>query len=167
MKGVPRTILFRLATSEGFERSVRAAPGGEHVAYRLASRYVAGATADDALATARRLAAENILSSIDFFGENVTDAAEADRVADAYVALAGRIDAGTYLSIDLSHIAIDEPGDGARRRLERIAGALPAGTRIQVGAEQLARADRILEVVLAVARDGGPGGGDDPGQPPP
>jgi proline dehydrogenase len=156
MKGVPRTILFPLATSERFERSVRAAPGGERLAYRLASRYVAGATADDALAAARRLAAQRVLSSIDFFGENVTDAAEADRVADAYVALAGRIDAGMYLSIDLSHIAIDEPDDGARRRLERIAAALPAGARIQVGAEQAARLDRILEAVLAVARGGGP-----------
>lgn len=150
-----RRLLFALATSERFERSVRAAPGGEHVAYRLASRYVAGTTADDALATARRLADQNVLSSIDFFGENVADASEADRVADAFVALAGRIDAGMYLSIDLSHVAIDEPGDGARRRLERIAAALPAGTWIQVGAEQLARTDRILEAVLAVARGGG------------
>ena len=135
---------------------MRAAPGGERVAYRLASRYVAGDTAEDALATARRLAADGVLSSIDFFGENVTDPGEADRVADAYVALAARIQAPTYLSIDLSHIAIDEPGDGARRRLQRIAEALPAGALIQVGAEQVARTDRILEAVLAVARDGGP-----------
>jgi proline dehydrogenase len=157
---VPRRALFALATSERFERSVRVAPGGERLAYRLASRYVAGATAQDALATARRLAAQGIHSSIDFFGENVTDSGEADRVADAYVALAARLDAdgpaGTYLSIDLSHVAIDEPGDGPRRRLERIAAALPPGALIQVGAEQAARIDRILETVLAVARDGGP-----------
>jgi proline dehydrogenase len=161
MKGIPRPILFKLATSERFERSVRAAPGGERTAYRLASRYVAGATADDAFATARRLAHDGVLSSIDFFGENVTDPGEADRVADAYVALAARLataDApkGTYLSIDLSHIGIDEPGDAVRRRLDRIAAALPAGARIQVGAEQAARTDRILDAVLAVARGGGP-----------
>ena len=159
MKGIPRPILFKLATSERFECSVRAAPGGEHLAYRLASRYVAGDTAEDALAVARRLAGEGIQSSIDYFGENVTDAGEADRVADAYVALAGRLaedaPAESYLSVDLSHIAIDEPGDGAARRLERIAAALPAGARIQVGAEQLARTDRILEAVLAVAGAGG------------
>ncbi|HTX09022.1 MAG TPA: proline dehydrogenase family protein [Solirubrobacteraceae bacterium] len=160
MRGIPRPILFKLATSERFERSVRGAPGGERVAYSLASRYVAGTTAGDALATARRLAAKAVHSSIDFFGENVTDPDEADRVADAYVALAGRLAAdappGTYLSIDLSHIGIDEPGDGAERRLERIAGALPAGARIQVGAEQAGRVDRILDAVLAVARGGGP-----------
>ncbi len=156
MHVLPRRLLFVLATSERFERGVRGFPGGERGAYRLASRYVAGATAEDALATARRLAAGGVLSSIDLFGENVTDPSEADRVADAFVALAARIEAGTYLSIDLSHIAIDEPGDGARRRLEQIAGALPAGARIQVGAEQAARTDRILDAVLAVAQAGGP-----------
>jgi proline dehydrogenase len=160
MKGVPRPILFKLATSERFERAVRGAPGGNRVAYTLATRYVAGATVDDALATARRLAAQGIDASIDFFGENVTDPGEADRVADAYVALAGRLAThappGTYLSIDLSHVGIDEPGEGARRRLERVAAALPAGARIQVGAEQAARVDRILDAVLAVARGGGP-----------
>ncbi|MGA8337719.1 MAG: hypothetical protein WB761_23495, partial [Solirubrobacteraceae bacterium] len=111
MRAIPRPILFKLATSERFERAVRGAPGGDRVAYGLALRYVAGTTADDALATARRLAAQGINASIDFFGENVTDPAEADRVANAYVALAGRLatDAppGTYLSIDLSHIGID------------------------------------------------------------
>ena len=166
MRLLPRSVLFKLATSERFETTVRAAPGGERVAYRLASRYVAGDNAEDALATARRLAGDGVLSSIDFFGENVTDPREADRVADAYVALAARIQAPTYLSIDLSHIAIDEPGDGARRRLQRIAEALPAGALIQVGAEQVARTDRILDAVLAVARDGGPGGGDRAGKPP-
>jgi proline dehydrogenase len=160
MNVLPRRLLFALATSERFERWVRGAPGGERVAYRLASRYVAGDTADDALATAHRLAAQGVPSSIDFFGENVTDPGEAGRVADAYLALASRLaadaPAGTYLSIDLSHIGIDEPGDGPRRRLERIAAALPAGARLQVGAEQAARTDRILEAVLAVARAGGP-----------
>jgi len=150
-----RRLLFALATSERFEQIVRAAPGGEKAAYRLASRHVAGGTAEDALATARRLAAQGVLSSIDFFGENVTDRGEADRVADAYVALAARIEAGTYLSIDLSHIAVDEAGDGPWRRLERIAAALPVGARVQVGAEQAARTDRILDAVLAVAGAGG------------
>jgi proline dehydrogenase len=42
-----------------------------------------------------------------------------------------------------------------RRRLERIAEALPPGVFVQVGAEEASRADRILDTVLAVARDGG------------
>jgi proline dehydrogenase len=153
-----RRSLFALATSDRFERAVRATWRGEMFAYHLAERYVAGRTVDDALTTARGLAASGVLSSIDLFGENVADLAVAERTADAYVELAGRLsDAppGTYLSVDLSHLAIDERGSGPQRRLERVAAALPAGSRIQVGAEQATRADRILETVLAVARAGG------------
>jgi proline dehydrogenase len=148
-----RRVLFALATSERFERTVRATPGGEALAYRLASRYVAGRTTEDALDTARRLADQGVLSSIDYFGENVFDPVEADRVTDEFVALAGRVGAeapaGTYLSLDLSHVALDE------RRLARIAAALPTGARLQIGAEQAARTDRILDAVFAVARAGG------------
>jgi proline dehydrogenase len=149
-----RRPLFALATSDRLERAVRRSPGGATFAYRLASRYVAGLTAEDAFATASQLAERGVLSSIDFFGERVSDPDEAERVTDAYVSLAERLGyeapAGTYLSVDLSHLAIDDAG--VVRRLERIAAALPAGAFVQVGAEEAARADRILEVVLAVAR---------------
>ncbi len=40
-----RAILFRLATSARLESAVRAAPPGERLAWRAASRYVAGTTA--------------------------------------------------------------------------------------------------------------------------
>ena len=56
--------------------------------------------------------------------------------------------------LDLSHIGLDESGDGARQRLERICAALPAGSRIQVGAEQAGRADKILDIVIAASREG-------------
>jgi proline dehydrogenase len=126
---------------------VRTLPGGEQRAYRFARRYVAGTRLEDALGCAQRLAAGGLASSVDLFGERVTDPAQADRVADRYVALAGelgRFPQGTFVSIDLSHIRLDE------RRLARIAEALPAGCRLQVGAEEEAHADRILAAVLAV-----------------
>jgi proline dehydrogenase len=153
-----RRILFALATSAGWERAVRAVPGGERGAHRLARGYVAGTGPEDALACAHRLAAAGLASSIDFFGESVSDPIEADRVTGHYVALAQTLErAGenTFLSIDLSHIGLDQPGDAVQQRLERIAAALPAGRYIQVGAEQEARADRVLAAVSAVARAGG------------
>jgi proline dehydrogenase len=115
-------------------------------------------TTEDGLATARELAGRGVHSSIDFFGENVTDPREADLIAEEYVRLAGRLaDAppGTYLSLDLSHIGLDGSGGAVTRRLERIAAALPEGSRVQVGAEQAARADPILDAVLTTARAGG------------
>jgi proline dehydrogenase len=153
-----RRIRLALATSRRWERAVRSFPGGEQAAYRLARRHVAGARLEDALACARRLAADGLASSIDFFGESVSDRVEADRVADHYLALAHALDDApedTFLSIDLSHIGLDQPGEAARRRLERIAAALPDGRRIQVGAQEERRADRILAAVLAVAGTGG------------
>jgi proline dehydrogenase len=153
-----RRVLPALVTSAGWERAVRALPGGERGAYRLARRYVAGTRLDDALSCAHRLAAAELASSIDFFGENVCDPVEADGVTDHYVALAQTLErarADTFLSIDLSHIGLDQPGQAVQTRLERIAAALPARRRIQVGAEQERRSDRILATVLAVARSGG------------
>ena len=153
-----RRALLALATSAAWERAVRAVPGGERGAHRLARGYVAGTRPQDAVACAHRLAAAGLASSIDFFGENVSDPIEADRVADQYVALAQELERApghTFLSIDLSHIGLDQPGEAVRQRLERIASALPAGRRIQVGAEQERRADRILAAVSAVARQGG------------
>jgi len=140
---------------------VRTLPGGAGAARRLAGRYVAGTTVEDALACAHELAARGIASAVDLFGENVTDAAQADRVADAYVELAGqlaRFPAGTNLAIDLSHIGLDESARAVRRRLARIAGALAPGARIDVGAEQEARAQPILDAVIAVAGEGLPVG---------
>lgn len=40
--GVDRAVLFRLATNERLERTVKAMPGGNARAWRAASRYVAG-----------------------------------------------------------------------------------------------------------------------------
>jgi proline dehydrogenase len=137
---------------------VRALPAGERGAFRLARRYVAGTRSEDALACAQRLAVQGLASSIDFFGESVSDPVQAERVADQYVALARRLDqspSNTYLSIDLSHIGLDQPRGAVQQRLERIAAALPDRRRIQVGAEEERRAEGVLAAVLAVARNGG------------
>ena len=153
-----RRVLFALATSAEWERVVRALPGGERGAYRRARRCVAGMRPEDALACADRLAAAGLASSIDYFGENVSDPIEADRVTDHYVGLAQTLERApenTFLSIDLSHIGLDQAGVAVQQRLERIASALPAGRWIQVGAEQERRADRILAAVSAVAGRGG------------
>jgi proline dehydrogenase len=153
-----RRVLFALATSARWERTVRALPGGERGAYRFAGRYVAGTGLEDALACAHRLAADGLASSIDYFGEGVVDPIEADRVVEEFVALARALDRApedAFASIDLSHIGLGQAGEAVHRRLEQIAAALPAGRRIQVGAEEERRADSILATVIAVARAGG------------
>ncbi|HEY2519555.1 MAG TPA: proline dehydrogenase family protein [Streptosporangiaceae bacterium] len=152
-----RAILFRLATSERLERAVRRAPSGERLAWRAASRYVAGSGAAAAVQRARDLAADGVAASLDLFGELVRDPAEADRVTAGYVALADQLAAlppGTWLAVDLTHLALDADPAGCAGRLAAIAGAVPAGRRVQVGAEDHGRAEAVLTCVETVAGRG-------------
>lgn len=154
---VDRALLFRLATSVRFERAVRAVPQGERLAWRAASRYVAGTAASDAVRLARELNERGVASSIDQFGELVDDATVAERVRVDYlssaVALAD-LPEEVWLSIDLSHLGLDVEPRGCAEHLAAIARQLPPGRRIQVGAEDHDRADAVLTCVLAVAGEG-------------
>ena len=148
-----RRILFALATSDRFERTVRGVPGGTWAAWRVADPYVAGETTEDALTQARELARLNLSASLDLFGERVTDPTVADAVAEAYRRLADRLaeaPPGTWLSVDLSHLGLIGDANAVRRRLASIAERLPDGARLQVGAEEAAVADAVLGAVHSV-----------------
>lgn len=71
--GLDRAALFALATSERLEREVKRVPGGDAIAWRVASRYVAGRSRADALAITGRLLADGHAVSVDLFGERVRD----------------------------------------------------------------------------------------------
>ena len=154
---IPRAVLFRLATSTRWERIAKTVPQGQAAAWRAASRYVAGTSAADAARVARELHARGAGASIDHFGELVTDPAVVRQVADDYLGLAGGL-AGfpddTWLSVDLSHLGLDVDPSDCADRLAAIARALPPGGRVQVGAEDHARADGVLACVLDVAGRG-------------
>ena len=155
--GLDRTVLFRLATSERLERAVKRAPGGEAAAWRAASRYVAGRSRSDALDTVATLLEQGHGVSIDEFGERVRDPAAADLVLEDYLGLAGALPpppADIWLSVDLSHLALGTDSSVLADRLAAIARALPAGRRVQVGAEEAAQGDAILACVLDVAARG-------------
>jgi proline dehydrogenase len=155
--GYDRTVLLKLATSHRLERGVKAVPGGETAAWRAASRYVAGRTQLQALQTAEALLDAGHAVSVDLFGERVDDPATADQVVDDYRSLAAAM-AGlapeAWLSLDLSHLAVHVNAAAAADRLETIAATLPAGRRIQIGAEDAAHTDAILGCVLQVAGRG-------------
>lgn len=154
---VADALLFRLATSERFERTVRTVPGGEATAWRAASRYVAAPTRLEALGTANMLLEQGHGVSMDLFGERVRDPAIADRVLEQYLELAGALPpapADVWLSVDPSHLALDVEVSAAADRLAAIAQALPAGRRVQVGAEDASRTDAVLACVTDVAGRG-------------
>lgn len=150
-----RAILFRLATSERLERVVKRVPGGENAAWRAASRYVAGTSLHDALGATARLLEQGHGVSVDLFGERVQGAAEADAVLESYLELVAALPrADVWVSLDLSHVALGTDSGGARRRLAALARAVPAGCRLQVGAEEATLTDAVLECVLEVAENG-------------
>jgi proline dehydrogenase len=152
-----RAVLFRLATSERLERAVKALPGGEALSWRAASRYVAGRSRQEAFHTAADLIGRGHGVSVDLFGELVHDSSVAAQVVGDYLALAGALaarPADVWLSVDLSHLALDVDPAGAARSLAAVAAALPEGRRVQVGAEDAARTDAVLGCVLDAAGRG-------------
>jgi proline dehydrogenase len=148
-----RRARFLLATSGAFDRLVHASGPLEARAWRSARRYVAGSTVADAVAVAGRLAAAGLGASVDLFGER-SSPEEAGAVAGEYERLCETLAAATppstWLSLDLSHVAFD----GAL--LDRIARAVPPGRRLQLGAEEAAHADRVLELAIGAAARGLP-----------
>ena len=95
--------------------------------------------------------------SIDLFGERLSDPGAADRVLEEYIELAGALPppaSEAWLSVDLTHLALDTDASAAADRLDTIARALPAGRRVQVGAEDAARCEAIVACVLDVAARG-------------
>jgi proline dehydrogenase len=116
------------------------------------ARYVAGSKLEDALEVARRLIGEGKGVSLDLIGE-------AGVTADAYVEVAGSLSAlggDAYLSIDLSQVGLDVSVDHCRSQVERVLQDLPAGARLQIGAEESERTERVLSLVLALAREDAP-----------
>jgi len=154
-----RRALFSLVTSELLAGAVQRAPLLSRAGLRAARRYVAGTTRDEAFEVAARLAAHGVATSIDLFGEMVSDPAEAERVTGEYVELAklsADLPEDTWLAVDLSHIGLDVSPALCRRQVARIVEALPIGRWLQVGAEDSARTDAALDVVTALAGESAP-----------
>ncbi len=146
-----------MATSERLEWVAKTLPGGEAAAWRVASRYVAGRSRFEALGAVAGLLDRGHGVSVDLFGELVGHQAAAERVAEDYLQLADALPpppAAVWLSVDLTHLALDTDPSGAVARLAAIAGILPVGRRVQVGAEDAAHTDAVLTCVLDVAGRG-------------
>lgn len=134
-----------------------AVPQLEHEAYRQALRYVAGRDRADAFSRVRAAAADGLLATIDLFGEQITDPVQIGQATDAYVELAtavAELPETTSLSIDLSHIGLDISSELCAENLQRITGAMPAWCRLEIGAEDSTRTDRVLDLSLNAAASG-------------
>jgi proline dehydrogenase len=80
------------------------------VARRVARRFVAGETLEEALQVTHTLNAKGLLVTLDYLGESVTSADDARAVADAYRQMLVRIasdQAQATVSLKLTHLGLD------------------------------------------------------------
>ena len=80
------------------------------LARKLASRFVAGETIDEAMAAVRELNASNLSASLDLLGESVQHAEEAHRACRTYLDLLDRIHgekANANVSVKLTQMGLD------------------------------------------------------------
>lgn len=125
---------------------------------RVATRFVAGTTLDDAVRVVRRINAAGASATLDVLGEMVSDRAAADRAAGMYAATIDRIAAeglDANISLKLTQMGIDL---GVETCLAVMRPVVEAGGRhgifVRVDMESSAYTDRTLEVVSRLRADG-------------
>jgi proline dehydrogenase len=118
--------------------------------WRVARRYVAGATLGDAVATVKRLNAEGAMATLDVLGEEVREPSLATAAAEAYLrvldAIHGeRLDANLSIKPTMFGLAIDERL--CAEQVERLVKAAHAGdTFVRIDMEDRSTTDFTLRL---------------------
>ncbi|NED98557.1 proline dehydrogenase family protein [Phytoactinopolyspora halotolerans] len=158
MPALSRRALYALATNARFESAVRSNRVTEDLAYTAARRYVAGRTLDEALKTVQRLVDAGFSVSLDLFGE-ANDEDGVQRVVAGYRDAAAALQAvsgDVCLEIVPSNLGLDLGVDSCRRHVEQLLEVLPAGSRLEISAEEHWRTPAIMDLTLALAEAGAP-----------
>ena len=156
-----RKALMAAAASERVRDVVTSAPGAQGIV----DRYVAGESSEDAVAVARTLRSAGLLVTLDYLGEDTTDAQRAAATAAQYVHLLGKLAAeglteGGAVEVSVKPTAVGlllgsegQPGPNslgervATEHLERIAvAARDAGTTVTIDAEDHRTTDAGLRI---------------------
>src|SRR5258706_4166958 len=114
-----RTPLLYLSNAGWSRRLVTRFP----VARRMAGRFVAGESWQDAIAAIQALTRRGINATLDHLGESVTNQAAATRAADDYVHVLGKIHASgarSNVSIKLTQFGLDLDQDFCARNARRV-----------------------------------------------
>jgi proline dehydrogenase len=145
-----RALLLRLSESK------RLAPLMMHngASRRVARRFVAGETLDDAVVAAREVNRRLQLASLDLLGENVSDEAGARRAAEGYLAIFDRIAAehlDANVSLKLTQLGLDLSEELCLQLLEKIvAHATSQGNFVRIDMEGSAYTQRTVDIAKRV-----------------
>jgi proline dehydrogenase len=120
-------------------------------AQRLATRFVAGSTLEEALPVCRALNDEGIEVTLDHLGESVTSLEEAAEARDAYLgALAAILESGIRgnLSLKLTQFGLDFSYDRCKANVQQLVScASRMKTFVRVDMEDSRYTDRTLDLV--------------------
>jgi len=117
---------------------------------RVARRYVAGETLEDALATVAALNREGVMATVDILGEEVTERDKAEWAVGEYVRLFDairerRLDANVSIKLTLLGLKVDE--GFCRDNVDRVAQAAKRGGNfVRIDMEDRSTTDATLRI---------------------
>src|SRR5260370_25755376 len=142
-----RRLLLLLAAQRHLRRWMETSP----VAQRLATRFVAGRTLDEALEVCSRINAEGITVTLDHLGESVTTLEEAAAARDVYLRTLSAIhESGIQgnVSLKLTQFGLDISYEQCRANVQQLVGrAAELKSFVRVDMESSQYTDRTLELV--------------------
>ena len=145
-----RSTLLKLSESQGFARWVTC----NRTTRRMSHRFVAGEELAEAISAARVCNDQGMLVSLDYLGENVLTAEDAQRARDAYLEVFDRIAAeklNANVSCKLTQLGLDlSPEFSEGQALSIVERAASYDNFLRVDMEGSAYTERTLEVVKKV-----------------
>jgi proline dehydrogenase len=160
-----RSTILAASRNQRLEHLITNAP----VSRDVVRRYVGGATTEEAVAATRKLVDDGLMVTLDHLGEDTTDRAHADSVADAYRELLtalqqsglterrGPLTARVEVSVKLSAVGQALGVDGEKIALEHArdicAAAEAVGATVTLDAEDHTTIDSSLSVLSQLRVD--------------
>ena len=147
---VVRSFLLFLSRQRHLRKWMETSP----LAQRLAARFVAGETLDQALAVARKINSEGISITLDHLGESVTTLEEAAAARDVYLRTLSAIhESGIRgnVSLKLTQFGLDYSFDQCRANVEQLVRrAVELNGFVRVDMESSEYTDRTLDLVAGL-----------------
>jgi proline dehydrogenase len=137
-----RKALLAAAASERIRQAAMSAPGAQ----AIVGRYVAGESSEDAVEVARTLRSAGLLVTLDYLGEDTTDAQRAAATAAQYVHLLGKLAAEGLTEGAAVEVSVKPTAIGLLLGADDRLVPNPVGMRI---------ATEHLERIVTAARDAG------------
>jgi proline dehydrogenase len=153
-----RRVLLSMSRSRRIRHVVETAP----VSRSVVARFVAGTSAEEAVAATRDLVSNGLLASLDRLGEDTVDLHQATDTRDAYLKMlellaAEGLTSGAEVSVKLSAVGQALPGDGEKVALENAraicAAAHAAGTTVTLDMEDHTTTDSTLGILRDLRAD--------------